>query len=325
MSVLHRSPRSAFLLALALTFAATSTAIVVAPNSASARQTVKKPPRQRQTPSLSVDVPATATARYFTINQVLAKRDATRGSGSGPQYASTSATMTDAPSAGRHLLPSGEPFGLTTFRAPDGLLWVKWRDIEIQMQAEAKDIARCRLSRNSCPPQVRQFLTLVESAQARNGRARIDAVNRAINGAIRYTTDFAQHGVADRWTAPIATLAAGRGDCEDYAIAKYAILLAAGVPSNDLRLLLVHDRAVRQDHAVLAVRDDDRWLVLDNRHLVLGEADTLWNFTPLFALDHNGVSLFAAPYAGRPGLDAASAAKATSIEATDNVSGKTSS
>jgi predicted transglutaminase-like cysteine proteinase len=299
MSVLHRSPRSAFLLALAATFVATSTAVMVAPPPAAARQSTKKPPQQRPSPSLSVDVPAPAPARYFTINQVLAKRDSARTSGAGPQYASTSATMTDAPPAGGQLLPSSEPFGLSTFRAPEGLLWVKWRDIEQHLQAEAKDIARCKADRNNCSPPARQFLALVEDAQARTGRARIEAVNRAVNAALRYISDLAQHGVADRWTAPLVTLAAGRGDCEDYAIAKYAILRAAGVPSDDLRLLLVHDRAVRQDHAVLAVRDNGRWLVLDNRHLMLGETETLWHFTPLFALDHAGVSLFAAPYAGR--------------------------
>ena len=102
---------------------------------------------------------------------------------------------------------------------------------------------------------------------------------------------------------PLATLATGRGDCEDYAIAKYAILRAAGVPAQDLRLLLVRDRAVSQDHAVLAVRDNGQWLILDNRHAALAETAMLPHFAPLFALDHNGVSLFASPYAARPAPD----------------------
>ena len=138
------------------------------------------------------------------------------------------------------------------------------------------------------------------------GRARIELVNRTINSAIRYTSDYAQHGVADLWSSPLATLASGRGDCEDYAIAKYVVLREAGVPAADMRLLLVHDRAVRQDHAVLAVLDNGRWIVLDNRHPMLLETASLPQFTPLFALDHQGVSLFASPYAcGRrrmPGL-----------------------
>ena len=198
------------------------------------------------------------------------------------------------------MLPPSEPFGLSTFRAPEGLLWVKWRGIERQMQVEAWETALCQTDRVACSQQALFFLRLVENAKARSGRARLDMVNRAVNSAIRYTSDYAQHGVADLWTAPLATLAAGRGDCEDYAIAKYAILRAAGVADDDLRLLLVRDRAVRQDHAVLAVRDNGQWLVLDNRHSMLSEPGMLPQFSPLFALDHNGVSLFAAPYAQHP-------------------------
>ncbi len=272
--------------------------VVATTNTVSARQNVQKAP-QHPTPSLSVDMPAAAPARYFTINEVLAKRDRPASSTT-LQLANTSTTMTDAAPSGRNRLPSGEPFGLSTFRAPEGLLWVKWRGVEQQLQAEAKEIAHCRSDRKSCTPQARQFLTLVDSAQARTGRERIEAVNAAVNAAIHYTTDHAQHGVADQWSTPLASLASGRGDCEDYAIAKYAILRAAGVAASDLRLLLVRDRAVRQDHAVLAVREGGRWLVLDNRHQLLAETNMLPQFTPLFALDHDGVSLFAAPYIARP-------------------------
>jgi predicted transglutaminase-like cysteine proteinase len=299
MSVFHRPRRGALVLALLLTVAAASTAF--------ARQNGKKAP-QRPAPSLSVAVPVAAPARYFTINQVLATRELHRTSETSVRLASTSATMTDASPAGRHLPPSNEPFGLSTFRAPEGLLWVKWRGIEQQLQAEAKDLALCRADSSSCSSEARRFLALVESAQARQGRSRIEMVNRAVNSAIRYTADFAQHGVVDRWTTPLATLATGRGDCEDYAIAKYEILRAAGVPASDLRLLLVRDRTVRQDHAVLAVRDSGRWLILDNRHLMLSEPTMLPQFTPLFALDHQGVSLFAAPYAARLAPDSEPAA-----------------
>jgi predicted transglutaminase-like cysteine proteinase len=209
---------------------------------------------------------------------------------------------------------SSEPFGLSAFRAPEGVLWVKWRGVEQDMRAETEQLDRCRDDRSTCSPAALHFLRLVESAQTKEGRARIEMVNRAVNTAIRYTSDFAQHGVADRWTAPLASLATGRGDCEDYAIAKYAILRAAGMPATDLRLLLVRDRAVRQDHAVLAVRDGGRWLVLDNRHLMLADTSMLPQFTPLFTLDHHGVSLFAAPYVAWPVVEVMEPAAATPPE-----------
>lgn len=288
MAVFHRSSCGA--LALALAFACTA----VEP--ASARQNSRKT-QQRPTP-FAIELPAATPARYFTINQVLAKREGQRGSPL--QFATTTTTtMTDVPSDSGDLLPTGEPFGLSTFRAPEGLLWVKWRAVQQQLKAEAGEITLCRTDDGACSPTTRRFLALVDNARAHQGRARLETVNREVNAAIRYTTDYAQYTVADRWTPPLATLATGRGDCEDYAIAKYAVLHAAGIPASDLRLLLVRDRAVRQDHAVLAVRDNGRWLVLDNRHLTLTESRMLPQFTPLFSLDHNGVSLFAAPYAVR--------------------------
>jgi predicted transglutaminase-like cysteine proteinase len=306
MSVCYRLRHGASLLALAF--------LVASSGISSARENISKiHKRPALTPSVTVQS-APAPVRYFTINQVLAKLDGQRKAPTSVQFASAGATMTDAAPARSHLLPSSEPFGLSTFRAPEGLLWIKWRGIEQEMRAEAEQLDRCRDDRSTCSSPALHFLRLVEAAQAKEGRARIEMVNRAVNSAIRYTSDFAQHGVPDRWTAPLATLATGRGDCEDYAIAKYAILRAAGMPATELRLLLVRDRAVRQDHAVLAVRDGGRWLVLDNRHLMLAETSMLPQFTPLFALDHHGVSLFAAPYVTRPVVEVMEPAAVTPPE-----------
>jgi predicted transglutaminase-like cysteine proteinase len=66
-------------------------------------------------------------------------------------------------------------------------------------------------------------------------------INRAINLAIRPMSDLAQWGVEDRWTAPLATLASGLGDCEDYAIVKYVALSEAGIAAEDVKLVVVRD------------------------------------------------------------------------------------
>jgi predicted transglutaminase-like cysteine proteinase len=183
-----------------------------------------------------------------------------------------------------------------TFRAPPGLLWPKWHNLEVDLLADEKVIARCRTEPKNCAPAARLFIAIVDDARAHSGRARIDVVNRAINDAVSYTSDLAQHGVPDLWSPPLATLTTKRGDCEDYAIAKFIALQQAGVAQADLRLLLVRDRAVRQDHAVLAVRQNDHWLFLDNRYSFLLEEKDAGQLTPLFALDHTGVKLFASRY-----------------------------
>ena len=92
---------------------------------------------------------------------------------------------------------------------------------------------------------------------------------------------------------------------------------------DDLRLVLVRDRAVRQDHAVLAVRHDGRWLMLDNRHSMLIERSDAAASRPCSPSTTTGVHLFAAPYAKRAPADGqraaapAAAAPAASVDWTD--------
>ena len=102
----------------------------------------------------------------------------------------------------------------------------------------------------------------------------------------------------------MATLASGRGDCEDYAILKYHVLRQAGTPAADLKIVLLRDTTTREDHAVLAAREGERWYILDNRRAGFYVDNDLPHYLPLFALNQDGVQLFAAPYALRPSLPA---------------------
>jgi predicted transglutaminase-like cysteine proteinase len=142
----------------------------------------------------------------------------------------------------------------------------------------------------------------IKEAAGLDRRARLQLVNERMNAAIRYTNDWTQWQQADVWSAPLdsehkGSLESGIGDCEDYAIAKYVALRESGVPDSDLRILLVKDNAVHLDHAVLAARESDHWVVLDNRWSRLTDDTQLRQFVPLFALNAEGVKLFAAPYA----------------------------
>jgi|tagenome__1003787_1003787.scaffolds.fasta_scaffold20961089_1 predicted transglutaminase-like cysteine proteinase len=246
-------------------------------------------------------------ATFFSINAVLAKVDQQRGRGPDALRLAAltpSNVATDAPPAQKDPPErSQEPFGLFTFRAPEGVLWRKWRGVEADISREETILQGCREHAEGCPSYAAQFLRLIEAVKSKSGRAQLEEANRAVNTAIRYVSDYAQHGEPDRWSAPLATFSTGKGDCEDYAIAKYVALKQAGFSPDELRLLLVRDRAARQDHAVLASRLDDRWLILDNRSSELIEDTNAASFTPLFAINHRGVHLIAAPYAKRPLLD----------------------
>ncbi len=187
---------------------------------------------------------------------------------------------------------AAEPFGLAAVAVTFGEILTKWSGVEADIRAESEILARCREDADICPAAAQKFLAVIAEGRAHGGRARIGVVNRAINMAIRPTSDLAQWGVRDRWSAPLATLTTGRGDCEDYAIAKYVALRQAGVAAHDLRLVIVRDLAVGEDHAVVAARLDGSWIVLDNRRLALVEDGDMRRMVPLFVLDDEGVKRF---------------------------------
>jgi predicted transglutaminase-like cysteine proteinase len=244
-----------------------------------------------------IQTSAAPPATFFTVNAVLAKLDRSQGRGQAIRLASlkSSNTLTDVQPALTEIPAAGtEPFGLFAFRAPEGLPSSKWRGIESDLIKEEKVLERCRAGADGCPSYAAQFLRLINAVKSRSGRAQLDEANRGVNVAIRFVADFTQYGEADRWSAPLATFATAKGDCEDYAIAKYVALRDAGFPIDDLRVMLVRDRTLRQDHAVLAARLDGRWLILDSLRSELIEDSRVSNFTPLFTLDHRGAFLLAA-------------------------------
>ena len=191
--------------------------------------------------------------------------------------------------------PVAEPFGLSAAPVAGGDVVTKWRGVEAAVSGDNEILARCRLDMQRCPPAARRFLAIVAQGRARTGRARIGVINRAVNMAIAPMSDLKQWGVPDRWSAPLETFTTGHGDCEDYAIAKYVALTAAGVAAADVRLVIVRNTAAHEDHAVVAVKSDGGWIVLDNRWLTLVTDVDLPKAVPLFVLDDSGVRQFAAP------------------------------
>lgn len=93
---------------------------------------------------------------------------------------------------------------------------------------------------------------------------RLATVNRWVNHTIAYADDAALFRKADYWAGPQRTLQLGKGDCEDIALLKMHMLLAAGVSRSDMFLTIARDLVRRADHAILIVRTPDGFRMLDN-------------------------------------------------------------
>ena len=110
---------------------------------------------------------------------------------------------------------------------------------------------------------------------------RIEAINRYVNHRVRFVDDNRQFGRGDVWLTAGETLKRGRGDCEDYAIAKLQMLRAAGFGDDDIYLSVVKDLVRRADHAVLVVRAGNRMLLLDNGTDALLDSERVRDYRPI--------------------------------------------
>jgi len=143
---------------------------------------------------------------------------------------------------------------------------------------------------------VRALLEGIARAAGQPEELRLEAINQFFNRRIYFREDIEVWGQVDYWASPLETISRGQGDCEDYAIAKYFSLLAAGVPVVKLRLVYV--RAVIGPpasppvaHMVLAYYSTPTAepLILDNLVQEVLPASRRRDLTPVFSFNTEGL------------------------------------
>lgn len=138
---------------------------------------------------------------------------------------------------------------------------------------------------------------LTETRNLANARDKLLRVNEFFNRRIAFADDLSVWGQSDYWATPAETLATGKGDCEDFAIAKYFTLQNAGIANEQLRLVYVKARIggaaspIQQAHMVLAYypAPDAEPLVLDNLITDIRPASRRADLTPVFSFNSQGV------------------------------------
>ncbi len=128
-----------------------------------------------------------------------------------------------------------------------GLLWVMFA-LSASLATEAdfermKSIAEDRygLPGRQAVVQWEEFLDTTSDLTVED---KVDRVNVFFNNKIEYVEDQFLWGQTDYWATPLETLGRARGDCEDFAFAKYVSLRLLGVPAEQLRLTYVRARMV---------------------------------------------------------------------------------
>ncbi len=126
---------------------------------------------------------------------------------------------------------------------------------------------------------------------------KLKRINDFFNRAILFEDDQSIWNQSDYWATPLETMGQGRGDCEDFAIAKYFSLRDAGVPTGKLRLVYVKARIngpggpSLQAHMVLAYypAPNAEPLVLDNLVPEIKPASQRGDLQPMFSFNSEAI------------------------------------
>ncbi|PTS85737.1 hypothetical protein DBR00_08225 [Pseudomonas sp. HMWF032] len=137
------------------------------------------------------------------------------------------------------------------------------------------------------------WLNLLDNSASDNDRAQLERVNHFINRSVSFVSDQQAWGADDYWATPAQTLSLGKGDCEDFAIAKYFSLVRMGVPSEKLRLTFVKAIQQNQAHMVLAYYPSASAepLILDNLDPRIRPASERNDLLPVYSFNNHGVFL----------------------------------
>ena len=177
-----------------------------------------------------------------------------------------------------------DPFGGNTVDVPQGPLVESWRTVYEELGGDHALLGACVDSTSpECGP-ARTLWEIIAEAREQEGLAIIGHINRTINLSI---TPFEP----SEWLTALDAINA-EGDCKAYATAKYFALREVGIAADRVRLVIVHERHHVEDHIVVAVYQDDRWLILDDLTFALVQDSDESAYAPLFVLDDHGVRLF---------------------------------
>ncbi len=135
-----------------------------------------------------------------------------------------------------------------------------------------------------CTP--REWLQLLDQMQGKSVAEKLEIANEAMNRRPYVPTQQNWHR-AMYWESPFQFLRVG-GQCQDYAIAKYELLREAGLPAEQLQMVVLFDAATGADHAVLVAYVDDQALVLDNLRPKIVSANEVDDYRPYYAINETG-------------------------------------
>lgn len=168
---------------------------------------------------------------------------------------------------------------------------------QLQLPSTAAGSSATRLNFVESQAQARSenLQTLMQSLKNAPIQTKLNRVNYFFNQNIRYTSDLKNHGVTDHWQTQAESLKLGKGDCEDYALAKYQALKDLGVPEKELHVFYVKNRNNIAHMVLLHTDSQNRSQVLDNESSLVLPLDKRKDLRPVYGFNQGELVLANGP------------------------------
>lgn len=203
-------------------------------------------------------------------SSVAAARAATIAPAAAPSFATPTAAVRPQLQRGK-----GGLFGSTEVRSTDISAFTKWTTVMARFEQQ--------MSTQSNTPRVQSWKASIKRLQGMSEADKVAGVNDYVN-KVNYIEDRQNYNKSDYWATPIEFFARG-GDCEDFAIAKYASLRALGFRADQMRIAIVQDKIKNIPHAILIVYTDEGTFVLDNQDKRTRTASDVNRYKPIFSIN----------------------------------------
>ena len=191
-----------------------------------------------------------------------------------------------APVAAAPPLAYPELFGTRAIASTNTAQFWRWNGMLARWHDEVRHASR------PCPEGVwklcepAEWVRLVRELRDLPDRVKVERVNAALN-RYPYTPSIKNWHESNYWETPFEFLRKS-GQCQDYAIAKFMLLRALGVPNDRLRIVVLRDAILQLDHAVVVVEIEGQALMLDNQFKRVMRPSDVQHYLPYYSINESG-------------------------------------
>jgi len=138
---------------------------------------------------------------------------------------------------------------------------------KLKISAKIKSATKIRKNQKAYI-RLQKWEDLINEQMNNSDTDKIKIVNNFFNQLIEAESDNGNKNNQDYWQSPIETLLRGKGDCEDFVLAKYVSLRILGIPESKLFIGIIRLPQFGELHAVLMYypQTDNDPYILDNLH-----------------------------------------------------------